>query len=167
MSTKAPAIFNTIRNVVNELGWPDEHANTLCDRVGEDFLDAVRDQQSEYRDDSPPPRRLGHTEVEAAVRWCPLVREVTPVGKGAKDAAIGNRYIDKNGSEYANPAGCLCIGSVCMFWRWDDATRGHCGIAGPLVFQPIGEPRRLVNRTPLERPTASERVDLDDDEAAR
>ena len=100
------------------------------------------------------------------MRWCPHVREVTPVGKGAKDAQIGNRYIDKNGSEYGNPSGCCCIGSVCMMWQWFDDLRGHCGLAGKPTFQPIGEPRRLVNRTPLERPPASERVDLDD-EAAR
>ena len=100
------------------------------------------------------------------MRWCPHVREVTPTGKGAKDVAIGNRFIDKNGSEYANPAGCCCIGSVCMSWRWSDDIRGFCGLAGRPTHQPIGEPRRLPNRTPLERPTPSEQIDLFDEEVA-
>jgi hypothetical protein len=109
-----------------------------------------------YReDDPPPPRRLGHTELEAAMRWCPHAREATPAGKGPKDAAIGNRYIDRDGSDYANPAGCRCIGSLCMTWRWHDGLRGYCGLAGELRYQPPGEPRRLPNRHPLERPSES------------
>ena len=159
------ALFNTIRAVVNEFGGADELANALVDRIGDDFLDALQDQQSEYRDDNPP-RRLGHTELEAAMRWCPHVREVTPAGKGRKDAAIGNRYRDDDGTEYANPAGCCCIGSVCMAWHWLDATRGYCGLAGKPTYQPLGEPRPLTNRTPLERPTASEQIDLFDVYAA-
>lgn len=157
------AVYNKIRQVVDKhIGGNEALTRELCDVAGDEIPAAVQDALSEYRED-PPPRRLGMTEVQAAVRWCPLTREVTPVGKGAKDAAIGNRYIDKNGSEYANPAGCLCIGSVCMFWRWDDATHGHCGLAGPVTYQPIGEFRRLPTRTPLERPTASEQVDLFDE----
>jgi hypothetical protein len=108
MSTKGPAILNTIRTVVDEFGGSDALANTLCDRVGDVFLDALADQQSEYRPEDPPPRRLGHTELEAAMRWCPHVREVTPLGKGPKDAQVGNRYIDRDGSAYTNPAGCAC-----------------------------------------------------------
>ena len=50
-----------------------------------------------------------------------------------------------------------------MSWRWLDPTRGYCGMAGRPTYQPLGEPRRLPNRTPLERPTASEQRDLFDD----
>lgn len=165
MYTKGPAIFNTIRTVVDKFGASPELANALCDQLGDDFLDAVQEQHAAtYRDDDPP-RRLGHTELEANLRWCPHVREVTPVGKGRKDVAIGNRYVDRDGSAYNNPAGCACAASYCMSWRWLDSLRGYCGLAGRPIFQPIGEPRQFPNRTPLERPTASEQTDLFDDVA--
>jgi hypothetical protein len=160
MST--PALFNLIRNVVDEFGGSDRLANELCDRVGDQFLDAVSSQVSEqYRDDELP-RRLGHTELEAVMRWCPFVREVTSAGK-SRNAAIGNRFTDRNGGEYGNPAGCCCVGSYCMSWRWIDDLRGYCGLAERPRFQPAGEPRRLPNRTPLPRPTASEQRDLFDE----
>jgi hypothetical protein len=76
------------------------------------------------------------TEAEAAQRWCPLVREVTPVGKGGKrDIALGNRYTtDKD--DFTNPAGARCVGSVCMSWRWLSESRGHCGLAGATTCPP-------------------------------
>jgi hypothetical protein len=163
MSRLAPALFNTIRRVVDEFGSTPELASALCTEVGDEFLAAVHNQVREQTGDEPAPRRLGHTELEAHMRWCSFAREVTPVGKGPKDAAIGNRYLDRNGSEYANPAGCACIASYCMSWRWLDDLRGHCGLAGQPTFQPMREPRQFVNRTPLERPTASEQVDLFDE----
>jgi hypothetical protein len=109
---------------------------------------------------------LGHTELEAAMRWCPHVREVTPAGKGPKDAQVGNRYIDRDGSAYNNPAGCACVASYCMQWRWLDDSRSYCGVSGRPTFQPLREPRRLANRTPLERPTTGEQRDLFDLDSA-
>jgi hypothetical protein len=164
MSSPTPALFNTIRRLTEEFGGSEDLANALCDHVGDNFLDAVGDQVSEQWRDDAPPRRLGHTEVEAAMRWCPHAREATAAGK-AKDVAIGNRWIDREGQDdYANPAGCRCIGSQCMSWRWIDDLRGYCGLAGRPHFQPIGEPRRFPNRTPLPRPTASEQRDLFDND---
>lgn len=159
-------IYNSIRALVDKHGGNEALASELCDVVGDEMPAAAQDALSGYRED-PPPSRVGHTELEASLRWCPFAREVTPVGKGAKDAALGNRFIDRNGSEYANPAGCACTASYCLSWRWIDALRGYCGLAGRPTYQPIGEPRRLESRTPLERPTSSEQVDLFDDEAAR
>jgi hypothetical protein len=99
-----------------------------------------------------------------------MAREVTPTGKGKKDAAIGNRYLDGDGQDdYANPAGCRCIGSMCLAWRWSDDLRGYCGLAGPVTYQPVGEPRRIPNRAPLRRPHESLARDLElikDDAAA-
>jgi len=161
--TRGPAIYNTIRNVVSEYGGGDNLADELCARLGDEFLDAVADQVSEQWRDDPPLRRLGHTEIEAAMRWCPHVREATAAGK-AKDIAIGNRYLDREGQDYANPAGCRCIASQCMAWQWLDSIRGYCGLAERPRFQPVGEPRRFPNRTPLPRPTASEQRDLFDDD---
>src|SRR5262245_41761077 len=160
---KGPAIFNTIRDLVSKHGGSNELANELCDRVGDDFLDAVDAQFAEQYPEEDPPHRLGHTELEAAMRWRPFAREVTPVGKNRKDAAIGNRYVDGDGTEYNNPSGCACSGSYCMQWRWTDSLRGYCGLAGRPHFQPINEPRRFPNRKPLARPTASEQLDLFDD----
>jgi len=164
MSTPTPALFNLIRDVVDRHGKADELANDLCDQVGELWSDAVIDRDREYRDDVTPARRLGHTELEAVMRWCPHVREVTPVGKGPKDVAIGNRYIDRDGESYGNPAGCCCIASYCMAWRWLDDLRGYCGLTERPRFQPVSEPRRLPHRTPLPRPTASEQRDLFDEQ---
>jgi hypothetical protein len=158
-----PMLFNLIRRVVDEFGGPSGLADALCDQVGDQFFGAIADQAAEYRDD-PPPRHIGMTETESAVRWCPFTREVINLGK--KDRLAGNRYLDADGSDYANPAGARCIGSLCMCWRWTDPFRGFCGAAGPVRVQPAGEPRRLPNRTPLPRPTASEQRDLFDPDGA-
>jgi len=158
---KGPAIYNTIRRVVSEFGGGEALADELCTRVGDEIEDTVDERfAQQFRADDPPPRRLGHTELEAVMRWCPHVREVTPAGKGPRDVAIGNRYRNGDGQEYGNPAGCCCIASYCMAWKWLDATRGFCGMTEPPRYQPLGEPRRLVNRTPLGRPTSSEQADL-------
>jgi hypothetical protein len=164
MPESVPALFNTIRRVVDEFGGPPELASALCTEIGEEFLAAVYDQAREsFQLDEQPHGRLGMTEVEASLRWCPHVREHTPVGKGTKDVAIGNRYLDSNGQDdYTNPAGCRCIGSMCLAWRWTDPQRGYCGLAGRPTYQPINEPRRVPHRSPLGRPTASEQVDLYD-----
>ena len=164
---KGPAIFNILRRVVSEFGGSDELANALCDQVGENFLGAVTDQVHEqYRDEDPPPR-LGHSELEASLRWCPFVREVTPLGKSRKDVAIGNHYLGSEGGEYNNPSGCACSASYCMAWRWTDSLRGYCGLAGRPHFQPINEPRRFPNRKPLPRPSACEQCDLFDEGSSR
>jgi hypothetical protein len=154
---KGATIFNDIRNTVSEHGGSPALADELCTRVGDEIEDAVGERFSQqFREDDPPPRRLGWTELEAAMRWCPHAREHTPVGKGTKDVAIGNRYLDQNGQDdYTNPAGARCIGSMCMSWRWHDALRGYCGLAGEPRFQPLGEPPRLPNRHPLQRPSES------------
>jgi hypothetical protein len=160
--TKGSVIYNTIRHVIGEHGGSDHLANEPCDRIGDNFLDAVSEHVSTQYSDDDPPRRLGHTPLEAVMRWCPFVREVTPSGKGRRDVAIGNRFVDRDGQEYANPAGCACTASYCMAWRWHDSLRGYCGLAGRPHFQPTNEPRRLPNRTPLPRPTPSEQFDLFD-----
>jgi hypothetical protein len=152
------AIYNRVRAAIEAHGGSDAMAGAVCDVVGDEIAAATQDALSGYREEDPPPGRLGHTECEASLRWCPFAREIVELSK--KATAVGNRYTDQNGSDYANPAGARCIGSHCMAWHWSDPLRGHCGIAGPVTFQPIGEPRRLANRTPLERPTPSEQVDL-------
>jgi hypothetical protein len=150
--TTAP-IFEEIQAAIDDHGGSTPG---LADRIKA----IVRDRF----DNAGKPPLLGMTETDAAMRWCPHVREVTPVGKSKKDAAIGNRYLDKDSVDYANPAGCRCIASHCAAWRWLDPFRGCCGLAGPVIFQPPGEPRRLVNRTPLPRPTSTEQQDLFPDE---
>jgi hypothetical protein len=158
-------IYNAIRDVIESYGGGDAAVRAVCDVVDDEIAAAVRDQMAEYRPEDRLPSPVGLTETEAAARWCPFAREVTPVGKGKKDAAIGNRYLDSDGSDFANPAGCRCIASYCLAWRWFDDLRGYCGLAGKPAFQPMREPRRLPNRTPLKRPTAAEQVDLFDLEA--
>jgi hypothetical protein len=164
--------YTDIANIVGEhTGSPDELITKLrahwdeeaAARAQDLFREAYREPDQVATQPASRPHRCGHTELEAAMRWCPHVREVTPVGKGPKDAQIGNRYVDRGGQEYANPAGCCCIAGYCMQWRWLDDLRGYCGLSGKPTYQPIGEPRRLPNRTPLERPTASEQVDLFDE----
>ena len=159
--SKNMSVYNLIRHIVGEFGASDALADDLCSQIGDTIEGAVIDRfHEQFANDDPPPRRLGMTECEASLRWCPMAREVVSLGK--KDAGIGNRYLDERGADYANPAGARCIGSYCTAWRWHDATRGYCGLAGRPTYQPIGEPRRLANRTPLERPTASEQRDLFD-----
>jgi hypothetical protein len=120
-----------------------------CDEV--ESLAANRaDEQLRQSDERPTIVSSDHTEDEAGQRWCPHAREATPVGKGKKDVAIGNRYMTMN-DDYPNPAGCRCIASHCMAWRWSSADRGHCGLAGPVVVMAAGEPRRLRNRMPPAR----------------
>jgi len=162
MTNSSPMLFSTIRRVLAESGVGEQVADLVVTEVGELYLDAVRDAVREHIDEGTTPRQshFGLTETEASMCWCPMAREATPVGKGPKDAAIGNRYVDRDGSDYANPAGARCIGSMCTCWRWDSKRRGHCGLAGPIAYQSLGEPRHIPHRTPLERPTASEQADL-------
>jgi hypothetical protein len=98
----------------------------------------------------PPEDRRGYTEAEAAQRWCPFAREVTPVGKSKKDAAIGNRY-ETAKDDFTNPAGCRCIASHCMAWRFISVDRGYCGLASAVLHMPANEPRHLHNRMPPPR----------------
>ena len=78
------------------------------------------------------------TEDEAKTKWCPHARASnayaelgTSVNRGSKGDA------DKD---------CLCLGSICMAWRWlltpeeakenndnellEDTEAGYCGLAG-------------------------------------
>jgi hypothetical protein len=126
----------------------DEIESLAADRVDE-LLNSSEERLSNVYDpavDEPP----GHTEAEAAQRWCPFTREVTPIGKSKKDAAIGNRYLTER-DDFPNPAGCRCIASHCMAWRWTSVDRGRCGLAGPVELMPAAEPRRLHNRVPPAR----------------
>jgi hypothetical protein len=98
--------------------------------------------------------RVGHTEEQAGQRWCPFVRETVPLGKGKRDVAIGNRYsTDKD--DYTNPAGCRCVASHCMAWRWVTELHGFCGLAGSVGPMPRAEPRNLTSRKPPARLNAS------------
>jgi hypothetical protein len=131
--------------------------------VGELLNEAVNDAVREHvGEGAPTPRqsRLGMTEAQAALRWCPMAREVIETDN-KKTHGIGNRYLDNNGGDYTNPAGSRCIGSMCLCWRWDSERRGHCGLAGRVHYQPPGEPRRIPNRTPLSRPDENLAKDLE------
>jgi hypothetical protein len=68
------------------------------------------------------------TEDEASSLWCPQGRvlESEESGNGL-GAASTNRYLGSKLHD-ADPR---CFASKCMFWRWDDADHGHCGLAGP------------------------------------
>jgi hypothetical protein len=160
---RGPELFNVIRNVLAESGVCEQIADRVVTEVGELYLGAIHDAVREHVDEGVARPRQGHlgmTAAEAAMRWCPHVREVTPVGKSKKDAQIGNRFIDRDGSHYSNPAGCGCISDHCMMWRSLDQLRGYCGLASRPHYQPLSEPRQLASRTPLERPTESEQQDL-------
>jgi len=154
-------------------GDPAELIAAVCDLVSDEVAAEVGDRLDEElhqidaaigaseRPVPAPEGRRGHTESEAAQRWCPFAREVTPIGKSKRDAAVGNRYFTER-DDFANPGGCRCIAFDCMAWRWSSADRGHCGIAGPVEFMPAGEPRQLRNRIPPAR----EPADLFDASAA-
>jgi hypothetical protein len=161
--SRIPTVFNTIHRIIDGHGINEQVVDQLCAEVGELVNEAVSDAVREHVDtdaSTPRPRRLGLTEAQAAMRWCPLVREVIDESD-KKPRAIGNRYQDKGGGSYANPAGARCIGSMCLCWRWDSERRGHCGLAGPVTYQPPGEPRRIPNRTPLPRPDEGLAKDLE------
>jgi hypothetical protein len=94
---------------------------------------------------------MAMTEAEAKTKWCPNARAAVYAGAAA---ATVNRYPDPRTIEDL----CRCIGSRCMFWRWDSGssararaaavaqrptekaaamsadatpTEGYCGQAGP------------------------------------
>jgi hypothetical protein len=150
MSRSVLALFNTVRTVLGENGVSDTIADALIARVGDDLLNAVDDPARESFQIDDPPRPVGMTETQASMRWCPMAREIVANGTN-RNVGIGNRY-QAEGGDYANPAGCRCIASGCMFWRWANARLGYCGLAGTITYQPANEPRNPVNRTPLERP---------------
>jgi hypothetical protein len=159
---RGPELFNTIRSVLAESGVCEQIADRVVTEVGELYLGAIHDAVLEHVDEgasAPRPQRLGLTETQAAMRWCPMVREVIEPDK--KTQGIGNRYLDNGGGDYTNPAGARCIGSMCLCWRWDSKRRGHCGLVGPVTHQPPGEPRRITHRTALPRPDESIAKDLE------
>jgi hypothetical protein len=156
-----PALFNTVRTVLSENGVSETIADALTARLGDDFLDAVNDQPRESFQIDDPPRRVGMTETQASMRWCPMAREIVANGTN-RNVGMGNRY-QAEGGDYANPAGCRCIASACMFWRWANPRLGYCGLAGTITYQPANEPRNHVNRSPLERPNPGLAHDLLDD----
>jgi hypothetical protein len=142
--TGTPELIKAIYDVLCE-----QVESLAADRVDE-RLHQPGDLMADTRNSTPDVNHLGHTEVEAGQRWCPHVREVTPVGKGKKDVAVGNRFMTMK-DDYVNPAGARCIGSHCMAWRWTSEDRGHCGLAGPVLMMPAGEPRQLHDRVPPAR----------------
>jgi len=160
MTTTLPANFtSTIHRVIAGLGVDGKVVDQLCAEVGELLNEAVNDAVREHVDEGASAlrsQRLGLTENQAAMRWCPMVREVIDEAH-----AVGNRYQDISGDSCANPVGSRCIGSMCLSWRWDSERRGHCGLAGPITYQPLGEPRRIPDRTPLPRPHESLAQDLE------
>ena len=77
------------------------------------------------------------TEQEARTKWCPMARvarfgiEKSELGNTV-EAIVGSCNRDALGKS-PNPIGsCRCIASDCMMWRWDIASEGHCGLAGPM-----------------------------------
>jgi hypothetical protein len=144
------SLYRHVADVVRAHSGSEE----LIDKLFGLFLDEVESLAAARFDELHDPvpyesEQRGHTEHEAGQRWCPFVREVTPVGKSKKDAQIGNRYLaDK---DYANPAGCRCIASHCMAWRFVSELHGYCGLAGPIGLTPRNEPRDLPNRIPPAR----------------
>jgi hypothetical protein len=159
--SRVPTVFTTIRRLTDGLGIDENVVDQLCTEVGELLNEAVSDAVREHVDEgasAPRPPRFGMTEAQAAMRWCPMAREV--VGP-KKSHGIGNRYLGDGADDYANPAGSRCIGAMCLCWRWDGEQRGHCGLAGPVIYQPPGEPRRIPHRTPLSRPPESLAHDLE------
>jgi hypothetical protein len=140
----SPELVKAIYDVVR-----DEVESLAADRVDE-LLHRSDELVADTRNPTPDVNPAGHTEVEAGQRWCPHAREATPVGKGKKDIAIGNRYLTMK-DDYPNPAGARCIASHCMSWRWAGAERGYCGLAGPVLMMPAREPRQLHDRVPPAR----------------
>ena len=81
-----------------------------------------------------------HTEEQARARWCPFVRAYFDEREVA--VASYNRMAwmgegEPNAENIEANAGCLCIASNCMAWRWDESKMdaegpllGYCGLAG-------------------------------------
>jgi hypothetical protein len=162
--SRVPTLFNTVHRIIDGHGIDDNVVDQLCTEVGdllnEAVADAVREHVGEGASTPARPQRLGMTENQAAMRWCPMVREVIETNN-KKTHGIGNRYLGNDGGDYTNPAGARCIGGMCLCWRWDSERRGHCGLAGLVAYQPPGEPRRIPNRTPLPRPDENLAKDLE------
>jgi hypothetical protein len=152
-------LYQKIADTVRAHSGTEALIEDIWSRVSDDAEGTVSHRVDELRNQDPavdaPP---GYTEIEAAQRWCPFTREVTPVGNGKKDVAIGNRFLTAR-DDYTNPAGCRCVASHCMAWRWTSVDRGGCGLAGPFVLMPAGEPRRLPNRVPPARETIPDLFD--------
>jgi hypothetical protein len=163
MSAPTSRLYQQVADVIRAHSGTEplvEAVSALVLDEFESFVAARVDEVLEQTDHLPAPDCLGHTEAEAAQRWCPFAREVTPLGKAKRDAAAGNRYLtDKD--DYTNPAGCRCIASHCMAWRWLSEGRGHCGLAGSVTHMPNAEPQHLPNRVPLARiyPTQPDQFD--------
>lgn len=77
------------------------------------------------------------TEEEARGKWCPYARQQSTMGRNS---------FNRRGSAVKVLAGCRCIASECMAWRWGteivtegdweqtsevkSTTHGYCGLAG-------------------------------------
>jgi hypothetical protein len=155
MSGATQRLYRQVTDVIRTHSGSEALEEAITGLVLDEFeslVVAAVDEALDQTDPSlaEPEERLGYAEAEAAQRWCPYVREVTPLGKGKKDIAIGNRYTT-NKDDFTNPAGCRCIASHCMAWRWVSEKCGHCGLAGSPTYPPADGPRHLPNRMPPAR----------------
>lgn len=85
------------------------------------------------------------TEEEAKGKWCPHSRTVKYDVGTMFSSSPRNRVVESEANEVLaeisyNLAGCQCIASQCMAWRWSEQLMrtdgpvlprtGYCGLAG-------------------------------------
>lgn len=79
------------------------------------------------------------TEAQARTHWCPFVRVVHT------DAEVGQIVAANSWGDGQRSQACMCVGSMCMAWRWFEPSReapeaahawGWCGLAGPPTPKP-------------------------------
>jgi hypothetical protein len=73
------------------------------------------------------------TESEAEKKWCPLGRMRSPSGafNRVPPPNFWERVYDRLfGFMSPKNVSRNCLGSKCAVWRWADAQRGYCGLAG-------------------------------------
>lgn len=77
------------------------------------------------------------TPAQARTMSCPFARApvVVPDSNGNLAGAVAANRIANDGSPDRDT---LCLGPVCMMWRWHTYNHGYCGVAGkPLPMEDI------------------------------
>jgi hypothetical protein len=84
-------VADVIRRHAGSEDLVDEVNSCVLDKI-ESLAAARLDELIDHSNLPYDSDHRGHTEQEAAQRWCPFVRETVPLGK-SKVAAIGNRFL--------------------------------------------------------------------------